>query len=289
MIGKIKKGIAGFFYVDSRETLYECKAKGVFRNQDIKPLVGDEVEFDIVDEQEKIGNICRILPRKNSLIRPALSNIDVVLVVLSVGRPKPQFYLLDKYLVYIQSRGIRPALLWNKADLEEKEPEYVRIYRDAGFDSLYISAAQGEGLAQLRAYLKGKTCAFAGPSGVGKSTLLNRLVPTAKMETGSISRKIERGRHTTRHSELFCIEPDTCIFDTPGFSSISLEHLDPSELWRYYPEFVVAAGECRFSLCSHISEPGCKIKKLLGSDALSSLRYENYTRLYKELADIKQY
>ncbi|MDO4788738.1 MAG: ribosome small subunit-dependent GTPase A [Johnsonella sp.] len=289
MRGRIKKAIAGFFYVDHAEEIYECKAKGIFRNQEIKPLVGDEVEFTIVDEEKKTGNIFSILPRRNSLIRPALSNIDTVLVVISVAKPKPQLYLLDKYLVYIQSRGIVPAIIWNKADLEEEEPEYVGIYRRAGFDCLYISAICEEGIAALRQYLKGRTGAFAGPSGVGKSTLLNCLLPAAAMETGSISRKIERGKHTTRHSELFRIDRDTYVFDTPGFSSISLEHIDKSELWQYYPEFVDAAGECRFSLCSHISEPGCRIKKILGSEELSLLRYENYTKLYKELANIKQY
>lgn len=285
MKGRIIKGIAGFYYVLSKGKLYECRAKGLFRKQEIKPLVGDYAEFEILDETDSTGNIIDILPRKNELIRPAAANIDVVLAVLAILEPKPQLCLLDKYLISIKMQGVDTAILWNKNDLSPELPEYVEIYKKVGYKTMVTSASKGYGIDILKNFLQGKTTLFAGPSGAGKSSLTNRIFPEAAMQTGTISRKIERGRHTTRHSEVFILDEETCIFDTPGFTSVALDSLDKEELWKYYPEFEELDKKCRFSICSHISEPDCAVKEALENNIISRLRYDNYVKLYNELAN----
>ena len=292
MQGKIVKGIAGFYYVHVVESgLYECKAKGVFRKEKIKPLVGDVVEIDILDENEKKGNITDILERKNELIRPAVANIDQALVVFAVTKPKPHFNLLDRFLIMMESKDIPVILCFNKKDLAE-EPEIRSlkdIYEKCGYQMIFTSALEQENVEELKDLLSGKTTAIAGPSGVGKSSLINIFQPEAKMETGSISEKIERGKHTTRHSELIWIADDTYIMDTPGFSSLYTNEFEKEELKYYFTEFAPFEGKCRFLGCDHVHEPGCAVKEALEKGEIHPVRYENYLEMYKELKEKRRY
>ena len=212
MQGKIIKGIAGFYYVHTAESgIYECKAKGIFRNQKVKPLVGDNVRLTVLNEEEKTGNIEELLPRKNALIRPAVANMDQALVIFAAARPKPNFNLLDRFLILMEHQQVPVIICFNKQDLVTfKERELLReIYERGGYRVHFTSAQEKTGIEELRALLQGKTTTVAGPSGVGKSSLINLLQPEAGMETGDISRKIERGKHTTRHSELFALDKES--------------------------------------------------------------------------------
>lgn len=292
MKGKIVKGIAGFYYVHVVESgVYECKAKGIFRKEKIKPLVGDNVEIDVINESEKTGNITEILPRKNELIRPAVANIDQALIVFAVTSPKPHLNLLDRFLIMMESKSIPVTLCFNKKDLaDEKEWELLKeIYEACGYPVIFTSAAKEENIDQVRKILEGKTTALAGPSGVGKSSLINLLDPDANMETGEISRKIERGRHTTRHSELFSIGGETYIMDTPGFGSLYVNDFEKEDLKDYFREFRPYEGSCRFQGCSHIHEPGCEVKEALSEGFIPKSRYENYLEMYRELEQKKRY
>ena len=292
MQGKIIKGIAGFYYVHVVESgLYECKAKGVFRKEKIKPLVGDMVEIDVLDETEKKGNIIDILERKNELIRPAVANIDQALVVFAVTKPKPHFNLLDRFLIMMESKGIPVVLCFNKKDIatEPEIQELKHIYEKCGYQIVFTSALEEENTEELKALLHGKTTAIAGPSGVGKSSLINIFQPDANMETGSISEKIERGKHTTRHSELIWIEENTYIMDTPGFSSLYTNEFEKEELKYYFTEFSEYEGQCRFLGCDHIHEPGCAVKEALDEGKIHPVRYANYIEMYNELKGKRRY
>lgn len=292
--GKITKGIAGFYYVYvPGKGMYECKAKGIFRKDNIKPLVGDDVSVQILSEEESTGNICEILPRKSSLIRPAVANIDQALVIFAIRKPDVNLNLLDRFLIQMEQQSLETIICFNKADLENpEEPSSQRlaeIYANAGYKTLVVSAAQDTNIEQIHACLKGKTTTVAGPSGVGKSTLINRLQTGTRMETGSISVKIERGKHTTRHSQLIPISEDTYILDTPGFSSLSVFDMEKEELEAYYEEFQPLTAGCKFTGCSHIHEPVCGVKEGLKTGRVSAERYENYKLIYNELAQKKKY
>ena len=292
MQGKIVKGIAGFYYVHVAESgIYECKAKGAFRNQKVKPLVGDNVRLEVLDEEQKKGNIEEILPRKNELIRPAVANIDQALVIFAAAKPKPNFNLLDRFLILMQYQKVPAVVCFNKQDMVEAEELQLlkNTYESAGYQVIFTSAAKEEGIQAVRDLLKGKTTTVAGPSGVGKSSLINLLSPEAEMETGDISRKIERGKHTTRHSELFALDENTFICDTPGFSSIYLPEMEKEELGIYFPEIAEYEPFCRFQGCAHIHEPGCGVKEALEEKKISPIRYDNYKLLYEELKDKRRY
>ena len=287
MQGRIIKGIAGFYYVYDvvESSVYECKAKGIFRKEKIKPLVGDLVEFEKIDEEEKKGNIIDILPRKSELIRPAVANIDQALVVFAITKPKPHFNLLDRFLVMMEQNEIPVTICFNKSDIaNEKEIEELKtIYESAGYHVIFTSAKMEENIELIKAVLRGKLTAVAGPSGVGKSSLINCLQSHVNMETGSISEKIERGKHTTRHSELIPIEENTYIMDTPGFSSLYTNDFEKEELKYYFPEMQDYHESCRFQGCNHISEPSCAVKEAVADGKISKVRYENYREMFKEL------
>ena len=292
MKGKIIKGIAGFYYVDVVESgLYECKAKGIFRKEKVRPLVGDEVEIEVLDEVKRTGNIERLLPRRNELVRPAVANIDQALVIFAVTDPKPHFNLLDRFLVMMERKEIPVVLCFNKRDIAKPEEagKLREIYDVCGYPLLLVSALKEENVDKLREILRGKTTVAAGPSGVGKSSLVNLLQPEARMETGSISRKIARGKHTTRHSDLIGIEEGSYILDTPGFSSLYVNDFEKEELKLYFREFVPFEGHCRFNGCSHVHEPGCAVKNAVEEGRIHRIRYENYLEMYRELRDKKKY
>ena len=292
MIGKIMKGIAGFYYVGVVESgVYECKAKGIFRKDKIKPLVGDDVEIEVLNEEEKLGNIVKILPRRSELIRPAVANIDQALVIFAAREPKPNLSLLDRFLVIMEKQDIPVIICFNKQDLcdEEEVGRLKGIYEACGYPVVLASAKQGEGIEEIKSLLRGKTTTVAGPSGVRKSSLTNLLQNEVQMETGEISKKLGRGRHTTRHSQIIQIEEDTWLYDTPGFTSFYVEEIEKEELRFYFREFSKYEGTCRFQGCTHTHEPGCMVKNALEEGKISKERYENYLELYGELKEKRRY
>lgn len=291
MQGKIIKGIAGFYYVQTTEGLYECKAKGIFRKEKIKPLVGDDVEISVTDEDKKTGKVDQILPRKNTLIRPAVANIDQVLVIFAAASPKPNLNLLDRFLVSMEKQGVPAVICFNKQDMVEEEEQHRlrHIYENSGCRVLFTCAEKNQGIRQVRELLNGKTTAVAGPSGVGKSTMVNLLAPEAQMETGEISKKIDRGKHTTRHSEILLVGERTYICDTPGFTSLAVWDMEKEELKDYFREFGEYEGQCRFQGCTHTHEPGCRVKEALDEGKISRQRYDNYLEMYTELKEKRRY
>lgn len=291
MTGKIIKGIAGFYYVQCLSGLYECKARGVFRNKKIKPLVGDWVELEVIDEPEKKGNIVAVCDRKNALIRPEVANVDQALVVFALASPEPNFNLLDRFLLTMEAVDIPTIICFNKDDLQCKEEveDYLLEYQKAGYQVVKMSVEKGDGIQSIRSAIQGKTTVFAGPSGVGKSSLLNCLCNQKHMDTGAISDKIGRGKHTTRHSELFMLDEDTFIMDTPGFTSLMVLSMEPQELKEYYPEFAPYIGECRFNGCVHVNEPNCAVKQALMEGKIGKGRYQNYCSFYEELKNKRKY
>ena len=292
MQGKIIKGIGGFYYIHvEHQGVYECKAKGIFRNRKVKPLVGDDVVIDVIDESGKKGNIREILPRKNELIRPAVANIDQALVFFAAAQPEPNLGLLDRFLLQMEYKDIPVIIGFNKCDLVEdaRIRELEKIYEASGYPMVFVSVKESKYLEGLKELLSGKTTALAGPSGVGKSSLMNWLLPEASMETGAVSEKIKRGRHTTRHSELIAIDKESYIMDTPGFSSLYVGEMEKEELKYCFREFTPFEGRCRFQGCSHIHEPGCLVKAAVEEGQIHKNRYRDYVEMYQELQDKKRY
>lgn len=292
MTGRIMKGIGGFYYVEVEGAgLYECRAKGIFRNKKMKPNVGDIVDIDVISEEEKTGNLTVIHKRKNQLIRPMVANVDQALVIFAVHEPEPNFQLLNRFLIMMEKQQIPVIICFNKMDLasEEEKEQLRQDYENSGCRVLFSSAREGEGIPEIRELLRGKTTVMAGPSGVGKSSTLNTISPKTQMETGAVSEKIKRGKHTTRHSELIYLGEETFLMDTPGFSSLYLEDIDKEELRFYFPEFADYENQCRFNGCSHIHEPGCAVKQALEEGAISRMRYDDYCYLYEELANAKKW
>ena len=285
MKGKIIKGIAGFYYVDTGESgVYECKAKGIFRKDKRKPLVGDDVEIEILEEEEKEGNLTALLPRKNELIRPAVANIDQALVIFALEDPRPNIALLDRFLVMMEQQEIPAAVCFNKGDLvtPEEAQAYEKVYQDCGYPVFLCSAAREEGIEELKEYLKGRTTVVAGPSGVGKSSLIKALDPSLNPRTGEISEAHLQGRHTTTFYEMYRLVTGGYIIDTPGIRGFGLVDLSREEIALYFPEMLKVSGDCRFVPCTHTHEPGCAVKEAVEAGKISVERYESYLGMLEE-------
>ena len=296
MRGRILKGIAGFYYVETTDlAVYECKAKGIFRKSGIKPIVGDNVEIEIIDEEKRQGNLTDILPRKNCLYRPPVANVDQAVILFAIVKPDPNYNLLDRFLIMMRQQNLPVIICFNKQDIatEKEQKELHDAYEKCGYKVLFVSVKEERGLDELKALLKGKTSTLAGPSGVGKSSLLNKLVPDADMQIGELSRKTLRGKNTTRHSELFFVKElseggeNTFIIDTPGFTSLELRDVTVEDLCGYYPEFEEFEPSCRFGGCSHIAEPDCGVKKALEEGKLARVRYNNYCSIYQDFKNMR--
>jgi len=286
--GVIIKGIGGFYYVKSEGKVYECKARGKFRKDNISPLVGDKVIIS-TEEDKDTGIIEEILERKVELFRPPVANVDQAIIVISIKKPEPNFKLLDKLLILGEHSNLELSICINKIDLDaEKERElFLNIYKNTGYNLIFTSIKSNEGIDMLKDILKDKITVFAGPSGVGKSSLLNTIQEGLRLKTGEISRKISRGKHTTRHCELLELDFGGWVVDTPGFTSINIDFIEPEELQKYYPEFRNISSNCKFSDCIHINEPGCCVKREMEMGNISKNRYENYIYFINELTAIK--
>ncbi|MDQ2087158.1 ribosome small subunit-dependent GTPase A [Herbivorax sp. ANBcel31] len=285
--GVIIKGIMGFYYVRTEDGVYECKPRGLFRKNSITPLPGDSVSISVINEKTKVGNIEEIFERTNELVRPSVANINQIAMVFSVKSPLPDFMLLDKLLVTASEKGIEAVIVINKIDLDEMEKykKIVSCYEDIGYKTIPLNSLNGIGFEKLEKVLKDKITVFAGQSGVGKSTILNKIMNSYIMEIGDLSSKNDRGKHTTRHAELIELKTGGFIVDTPGFSSFQISNIDVENLKKCYPEFVFYSNECKFSGCSHIKEPKCAVKNALESGEIDSGRYNRYVELYKVLMD----
>jgi len=291
-LGIILKGIGGFYYVkeEINEKVYECKPRGIFRKDSVIPLPGDKVEISILDEKEKLGSLDSILPRSSELVRPAIANVDQIVIVISAKAPSTDFMLLDKLLITSEMKRLRAIICINKIDLEDDIAKNINaIYSLAGYDCIEISSIKDIGYELLQKKLKDHTSVFAGQSGVGKSTILNHILDAWVMETGSVSIKIERGKHTTRHAEILALKYGGYIADTPGFSSFELANVQYNELENYYPEFKKYLNTCKFTSCSHILEPECPVREAVERGEIDYDRFQRYLQLYKELKDIPQY
>ncbi len=292
MQGRIIRGIAGFYDVyTSEEGIIRCKPRGIFRKEGQKPLVGDLVEIQILDEKDREGSLDQIYPRRSELTRPEVANVDQAVVIMAMQHPLPNLLLLDRFLVTMAGQSVPVLICFNKIDLTETDQvkSMEEIYRHCGCDLLFVSAVTREGMEDFRAKLVGKTSVVAGPSGVGKSSLTNLLQTEISMEIGEISRKLKRGKNTTRYSQMVALDADTYLIDTPGFSSLFLKDLEKEDLKNYYPEFEPYEGRCRFFACTHTHEPDCAVKAAVDAGEIHPVRYQNYQGLYQELKDQRRY
>ena len=284
--GTIVKGIGGFYYVRTKDTIVECRARGKFRKDEQSPIVGDNV--DVLLSGDGTGQVSKIHERKNFLIRPGVANVDTLVLVSAAKSPLPDMFLIDKLLVIAESKGIECVICLNKTDLVDTDEaeKFTSVYEKASYPCIMASARTGEGVDKIQSIIKGKTVAFAGLSGVGKSSLLKRITGV-DLETGDVS-KIERGKHTTRHVELISAA-DALVFDTPGFSRLEADEIRADELWQYFPEIASLQGECKFRTCKHVGEKGCAIKDAVESGTISESRYESYNTLFSRLKEIKDW
>ena len=286
--GRILRSLSGFYDVLTPAGLVTCRARGILRKADSVPLTGDMVEITV--EKGK-GMVERILPRKNSFVRPAVANVDALVVFAANVNPVTEPFLIDRVAAIAGDQEVQVILCVNKSDLDPAV-DLVRIYKNAGFSVISTSAETGEGVEELRQMIRGKLTAFTGNSGVGKSSILNRLCPELNLPTGEVSEKLGRGRHTTRHVELYALVADTLVADTPGFSSFDTDQMDvilKENLQYAFPDFGPYIGKCQFHDCSHRKEPGCAVVAVVGAGKLEESRYDSYLRLYEKASQIKQW
>ena len=289
--GIIIKGVGGNYYVDIGNKIVECRARGLFRIKNVKPLVGDKVLIRLTEEDEDAGYIEDILDRKSEIKRPAVANAQQLVIIFSVINPEPSFLLLDKLLIAARSNNLDPVICINKLDLaEEGQKEYILgIFKNTGYKIIFTSKYDESSLQGLKNILKDKLNVFSGPSGVGKSSLMNAIEPDFYLETGELSEKLKRGRHTTRHAEIFKLSFGGYAVDTPGFSSFELEGINMYSLKNYYPEIVRYEEGCKFLDCLHYKEPDCGVKEALKDDLISEVRYNNYIKLLEQIKESKPY
>ena len=289
--GKIIKGIGGFYYVDTENGLYECRARGIFRKNKITPLVGDRVSISVVDEENKKGVVEEIEKRDTELVRPSIANVDKALIVFAIKNPAPNLSLLDRFIVLAEKENLEIVIVFTKVDLDadgELLEELKSIYEVSGYKVIPVSNKLKLNIDKIKEELKENTVVFAGPSGVGKSSLLNEVDKNFELKTGEVSDKIKRGKHTTRHAELLKLECGGMVADTPGFSSLTLDDIDESELKEYFIEFD-KYDECRFgSRCIHENEPSCAVKEAVENGDISKKRYESYIQLLNEIRSGKR-
>lgn len=286
--GRIYKGIGGFYYVKTERGILECRARGRFRRDGITPMIGDIARVET--HEDGLAYVVELLPRSSAFERPPVANLDTLAIVASAAPPVTPLLLVDRMTVVARRKGVTPVVVFNKCDLRRAEDE-AEIYRRSGIETHIVSAATGEGTDELLHALRGRFCAFAGVSGVGKSSLLNRILPAARAETGAINERIGRGRHTTRHVELFDLDGAT-VADTPGFSSFDdgeETHIPPEELEDCFPEFAPYLGKCRFHGCSHGSDRGCAVREAVEAGKIPASRYESYLRIYAEAKEFDPY
>ena len=290
MEGVILKALSGFYYVDGGDgRLVACRGRGKFRHQKLTPLVGDRVTFTVLDGEN--GILDGVLPRKNQFQRPAVANIDQLVVVASGAVPVTDPFLIDRVVSIAEGRGCQCVIVLNKCDLDEAA-ELYETYVQAGFPTLRVSAETGEGIPELRQIIAAKVSAFTGNSGVGKSSILNALQPGFRLQVGEVSDKLGRGRHTTRHVELFRLDNGAIVADTPGFSSFDTEEMElrrPESLERTFREFAPYLGQCRFTGCAHVKEKGCAVLAAVKAGEISKSRHASYVRLYEQAKEVPEW
>lgn len=290
-IGKIIKGIGGFYYVDADDTIYECKARGNFRKRGITPMVGDNVEITVNREGNGENTVDNILSRKNELVRPPLANLDTLFIISSIVDPKVNPLIIDKLVAIAEFKHIEPVIVFTKIDKSDDYNEYKNIYEKSGFKVIVCDNTVGSGAEEIEAMLPGKISAFTGNTGVGKSTLLNNIFPHLNLETGETSKKLGRGRHTTRHCELFKVNGGY-IADTPGFSSLDFERCEKilkEDLPYCFREFEPYLGQCKFNSCTHVNDKGCAVCEAVEKGLIQPSRHNSYVSMYNDVKDIKQW
>ena len=288
--GRIIKGIGGFYYVETKNGLYECRARGIFRKNKITPLVGDRVKISIVDEENKKGVVEEIQKRETELVRPPIANVNKALIVFAVKNPTPHLSLLDRFIVLAERENLEIVIVLTKIDLDDDNTfeKIKNIYKPCGYKVIGVSNFEKINIDKVKEELKDNTVVFAGPSGVGKSSLLNEIDSNFKLKTGDVSDKIKRGRHTTRHAELFELEFGGLVADTPGFSSLTLDDIEDIELKEYFIEFE-EYDNCKFgSKCIHQNEPNCAVKEAVENGEIPRERYESYIQLLNEIRQGKR-
>ncbi len=289
--GIIIRGVGGNYYVDTDNKLIECRARGLFRLKNIKPLVGDRVLIRLTEEDENQGYIEEIKERTNEITRPHIANAEQLIIFFAVTNPEPSFLLLDKLIIAAETNNLKPIICFNKSDFanEDLKKKFKDNFVNTDYNVIFTSMYDENSINELKGILKDKLSVFSGPSGVGKSSIMNTVQPNFQLVTGEISEKLKRGKHTTRHAEIYKLDFGGYVVDTPGFSSFELEGIKEFELKEYYPEIKKIDEGCRFANCLHFKEPNCVIKDAVNDGLISKSRYNNYIRLLEEIRKIKMY